>query len=331
MDMRLSDKDVLVDVDQLDVLYKVVTGSTSYGLSLDGSSDVDIKGVFVHNRDDVLGKRMFDEEFVLEDTYVFHDPEDLEFHTVSKIFKLAGMKQNPTILEMLFTEEQFVLHRDSRLDPLFEIRDSLLTQESYYSFGGYARNQLVRIKNAMNKIGSADLEDHLSYVLNDVVRGFGERYDMDRLGRVGIDQVELKNSGKYLVDVEIQLTGNFDESFSMLCELNNTLKSYNKQKSRNRKATPEKLYKHAMHLIRLLSMGIEILNGEGIRVYREYDQEFLLSVRNGKLTWDELFVYIDEKFIELDEAYKRTRLPETYDRKLLSDAHRKVLDNVYGS
>ena len=330
LDQRLDDNGVLIDVDRLDVLYKVVTGSTSYGLSLEGSSDVDIKGIFMHDKMDVLGMREFDRDFSLQDTYVFHDPEDLEFHTVSKILKLAGMKQNPTVLEMLYTREEFVLHRDSRLDPLFEIRDVFLTKNAYHSFGGYAREQLVRIKNAMDKMGAEDLEDHVHYVLSSLIRGLNERYDMGSLGSVQINDINLKNNGKYIVDMDIDLSGNFDQSYSIMSELNNTLKSYNKQKNRNRKATPEKLYKHAAHLIRLLKMGIEVLNGEGLIVYRENDREFLMDVRLGKVSWEHVFAYVDELFIELDEASKLNVLPENYDEKKLIEAHKKIITNVYG-
>lgn len=325
----MNDNDKLIDIDELDVLYKAVTGSTSYGLSLENSSDVDVKGIFMHRKEDLLGMRIFESDFRLEETHVFHEPEDLEFHTLDKILKLASMKQNPTILEMLFTRDEFVQVRDSRMDPIFEIRDTFLTSNAYYSFGGYAREQLVRIKNAMNKMDSDDLEDHLDYVLSNIVRSLGDRYDMDKLGSVVLNDVSIKNNGKYLVDLDIKLNGSFDQSYAIMCELNNTVKTYNKQKNRNRRATDDKLFKHAMHLVRLLKMGIEILRGDGLIVYREHDRSELLDIRLGNMTWDELFAYIGELFVKLDEAYASNVLPNTYDELKVRRAYQSVVEATY--
>jgi len=48
-----------------------------------------------------------------------------------------------------------------------------------------------------------------------------------------------------------------------------------------------KKYKSAMHLIRVITMGSEMLEGKGLHVYRP-DREYLLSIRNGKYTFEEL-------------------------------------------
>ena len=37
-----------------------------------------------------------------------------------------------------------------------------------------------------------------------------------------------------------------------------------------------------MHLIRLLIVGTEILEGKGINTYREKDRDLLLKIRNGE-------------------------------------------------
>jgi len=44
-----------------------------------------------------------------------------------------------------------------------------------------------------------------------------------------------------------------------------------------------------MHLIRLLITGTEVLEGKGINTYREKEREFLLDIRKGKYSYNELF------------------------------------------
>jgi hypothetical protein len=66
--------------------------------------------------------------------------------------------------------------------------------------------------------------------------------------------------------------------------------------------------KHAMHLIRLLRMGIEIMSGEGVQVKRP-DREELLSIRNGSLSYEELVVMAQDHERQLDELYHTSALP----------------------
>lgn len=68
--------------------------------------------------------------------------------------------------------------------------------------------------------------------------------------------------------------------------------------------------KNAMHLIRLLTMGIEILDTGNVEVYRP-DKEFLKNIRSGKYTVTEIetaAIYLRE---ELDQSYRLSALPET--------------------
>lgn len=64
-----------------------------------------------------------------------------------------------------------------------------------------------------------------------------------------------------------------------------------------------------MHLLRVLKMGAEILETGQVQVYRP-DREWLLAVRDGLLTYEEL--------LELATTYK-VRLGDVYDRSSLPD------------
>lgn len=75
--------------------------------------------------------------------------------------------------------------------------------------------------------------------------------------------------------------------------------------------------KHAMHVVRLLQMGREILEGKGVIVKRPNAAE-LLEIRNGGLTYEELINWAEGQLVILDELYRSSRaVPDSPDRKRL--------------
>src|SRR5690606_29607332 len=73
-------------------------------------------------------------------------------------------------------------------------------------------------------------------------------------------------------------------------------------------------WKHAMHLVRLLLSGISLLETGSVDV--EVDaatRDFLLSVKRGDLTWQEVNRERLALHRRFDEAYSATKLPERPD------------------
>lgn len=68
----------------------------------------------------------------------------------------------------------------------------------------------------------------------------------------------------------------------MLSEMTNVVKDYDKLGKRNNKKNDKHLNKHAMHLIRLFMMAIDILEKGEINTYRENEHNMLMDIRNGK-------------------------------------------------
>lgn len=68
--------------------------------------------------------------------------------------------------------------------------------------------------------------------------------------------------------------------------------------------------KHAMHLVRLLRMGVEALE-EGVIKVRRPDAEELLSIRNGAWTYEEVVEYAEE----MDNKVRNVLYPTTQLRK----------------
>lgn len=105
---------------------------------------------------------------------------------------------------------------------------------------------------------------------------------------------------------------------SMLGEMNETVKQYGKLNHRNNKKDEPHLYKHAMHLIRLMMMGIDILEGKGINTYRK-EKDFLLDIRHGKYSFDEIFEITNEYDRKFREAKNHTDLPKYVDMNKVNE------------
>ncbi len=64
--------------------------------------------------------------------------------------------------------------------------------------------------------------------------------------------------------------------------------------------------KHAMHLVRLLRMGYEVLTTGKVNVWRgDIDADELNSIRNGAWSYDKLIGYAEEMDAKMDTIYKK--------------------------
>lgn len=72
-------------------------------------------------------------------------------------------------------------------------------------------------------------------------------------------------------------------------------------------------WKHAMHLIRLLLQGIEILREENLVVRVAENRERLLSIKRGELDWREAGEWRLRLHKEFEKAFAETHLPERPD------------------
>ena len=115
-------------------------------------------------------------------------------------------------------------------------------------------------------------------------------------------------------------------------DMSNVVRSYDKLTHRNNKKDSAHMYKHAMHLIRLLNMGTEILEGKGVNTYREADHEILMDIRNGYYSYEEIFEMVDKYVQQFDYASKNTVLNDNPDieatNQLLIDIYKDVILNA---
>ncbi len=190
---------------------------------------------------------------------------------------------------------------------LIDNRKLFLSKRCINSFGGYAYQQLNRLNNALarDRFSQTDKEKHILNSIKSAMLSFEERYTNFEKGSIVLNVVE---SQKESLDSEIFMNINLTDYplrdfVGILGEMQNILRSYNKINSRNKKKDDEHLDKHAMHLIRLYLMAIDMLEKEEIMTYREKDKGLLLDIRNGKFRKED--GTYDDSFFEMMEEYRK--------------------------
>ena len=267
------------------LIYNVVCGSNSYGLNT-ATSDVDKKGITIPTRDYFFGLKTFEQQELSPDETIY---------SLHKFVRLA-FDCNPNIIEILFTDPQFILFINKYGQKLRDNRHIFLSKRARYSFGGYAFSQLKRIKGhrkwIMYKEKEPKEEDFWVTKYRPMPDGSTRSYNK-------FLEQEYKNAGK---------------KWSQYL---------NWKKNRNpKRAEMEEKFgydgKHAMHLIRLQHMGYEILKEGKVNVIRP-DREELLGIRNGSWSYDKLVKYAEDMEKELDELYETSPLPKKPNYKAINN------------
>jgi predicted nucleotidyltransferase len=108
-----------------------------------------------------------------------------------------------------------------------------------------------------------------------------------------------------------------------------SFKNWEAHRNPARKALEEKHkydVKHAMHLVRLLNMGLEIVTTKKVLVRRP-DAELLRHIRRGGWTYEEVLEYAATMQAKLDKAYAGSTLPHSVDFQALNAKYFELLES----
>lgn len=315
-----------------------LAGSHAYGTSTP-SSDVDVRGIFCAERGNITTPfRPYREQTI-------ESMEDAKVYEVSNYLELY-IKGNPNILESLWVEDCDVLTSSEAYEYLKQYRQQLLSKKVAFTYPGYALSQLKRIKGHNKWINNpcpVEPPKQTKYVT--MVQNFTDKKILPSeftLENYRKDCRLIPFGGNlYGLYIERSFTKGYN-SFNEKYQLNTVFKDesrvgfgapdlivkWNKEEynlakdnhtnywkwKNNRNVVRSELEekygydsKHAMHLVRLLRSGEEILS-EGIVRVKRHDAEELLSIRNGAWTYEELIEYAEEK-----DNYVRTTLYNSSD------------------
>lgn len=86
--------------------------------------------------------------------------------------------------------------------------------------------------------------------------------------------------------------------------------------------------KNMMHTLRLLDMAAEIAT-EGRVIVRRPDRDFLLSVRRGDFSYEELLEIAETRIARMDDLYRNSSLPETPDYQAVNQLLVEIRREIY--
>lgn len=297
-------------------------GSYAYGLNTP-ESDLDVRGVALNGKADILGLNKGFEQVIDSNT-------DTTVYSFNKIVKLLT-DCNPNCIEICGLNPEHYIYLSTIGKELINNADMFLSKKAAYTFGGYAASQLRRLDNkSARNLSQTEKEKHIIKSINNATIDFKEKffeYPDDAIKLYVDDTANPDYDSEIFMDVRLTHYPLRDYK-SMWSTMHNIVKDYAKleQTGRNRVAIKaNKLAKHMCHLVRLYLMCFDILEREEIVTYRENEHDFLMSIRNGNYLDDngrptpEFFEIVDELEMRMQYAKDNTSLPEKPDYKRINE------------
>ena len=308
-------------------------GSYAYGTNND-NSDIDFRGITLNLPSDLLGLTEFEQ---YEDAHT-----DTVIYSFNKIVKLL-LECNPNTCEILGLDENQYLIKTSLGQEIIDNKKIFISKRAAKSFGGYAGAQLRRLQNAIarDSMPQPEREQHILNSVRNALDDFNRRYqDMDS-GSINLYIDRAVTNG---LQTEIFVDANYShlplrDYEKMFSTMNMVIREYDKIGKRNKKKDDNHLNKHAMHLIRLFMMAIDILDKGEIKTHRRDDLELLLKIRGGGFQKEdhtftsEFYDILAHYESELERATKESTLPDNPDMEkveaFVEYVNRKAMEGDY--
>jgi predicted nucleotidyltransferase len=325
------------------LLLKCVSGSRAYNLSLP-SSDTDIKGIFVLPQKELYG--------LSHTAQVSNASHDEVFFEIGRFIDLL-CKNNPNILELLSTPADCVLYRHPLMSLIrAEDFLSKLCLDSFAGYAKTQIKKATGLNKKINRSFEKDRKSVLdfcyvvegkgtlpmnewleargflqencglvalshfrdAYLLYHQLRGGDDRL-AGILGDTLANDVRLSSVPAGLTPMGVMHFNK--DAYSVYCreyrEYWKWVDERNDERYHNTLAHGQGYdAKNMMHTFRLLTMAEEIARYQRVIVHRS-DREFLLRIRAGEFSIEELMGMIGEKMSVIEDLYSRADLPQEPD------------------
>src|SRR5688572_8598074 len=344
--------------DSFHLLLKCISVSQAYGLALP-HSDTDIKGVFIQPKNQYYGLTYVDQ--------INNETNDIMFYEIKKFVDLL-LKNNPNILELLSTPEDCVLYRHAVVNLLKpEMFLSRLCNQTFGQYA-YAQIKKARGLNK-KILNPLDRKRKTILDFCHVVKGQGsvpvgewlteQGYVQEDCGLVRIDHMRDMYALFYQSQSDRKFSGIFSgqeadevslssvpdglqpkamlyfnkDGYSVYCKEYRQYWEWVEQRNEERyenTVSHGKNYdaKNMMHVFRLLNMAEEIARYKKVNVRRS-EREWLLKVRGGEFSYEDLLKQAEERIQLIDDFFKKSDLPEHPDHEAADGLLVQIREVIY--
>ena len=336
------------------IIFKTITGSQSYGTNTP-ESDIDIKGVYVQDIDDILSFGYIEQVDITKDECYWE---------IRRFLELA-QTANPTTLELLYSPEDCILEITPEFELIRADRDKFLTKKCLNSFTGYAHQQIEKASGLNKKMNWEKSQMVRKDPVDFCFATFG--------GKTYPIQEFLDNSGYKIEHCGLSSLDHFKDTFAVYYDHNRenlyrgimiegssqlrlsvipkdqtpvTIMYFNEveysKHCRRFKEYQEWLAnrntaryvdieghgqqidgKNMLHCRRLIDVAKEIPVLKTINVRRE-NAEYLKSIRKGKVKLEDILSQSKEDLQGLKELYTKSSLPDSVDKVFVNDLLLKI-------
>lgn len=334
------------------IIFKTMVGSQAYGTATP-TSDQDFKGVFIQNADDIL---------TFNYTEQIESSKDECYYEVRRFLQLL-QSANPTVLEMLFMPQEYIIEQSPLFGLTVEQRHHFLTKKCMHSFGGYAIAQIKKAKGLDKKMNwekarvSRKTPLDFCYVYKNGKTMPLERFlkreniSQEHCGLVKLDHFRdcyalyYSQSAQYKGIIsensnEVKLSSipkgegplcvmYFNkEGYSTHCkdynEYTEWLENRNTQRYVDIKGHNQQIDgKNLLHCRRLLDMALEIATEKTINVRRS-NADYLLQIRRGEVDLETIITQAEKDIDRLESIYASSDLPEDVDKEFVNQLLLKI-------
>lgn len=308
-----------------------LTGSHAYGLAIEGS-DYDWRGVAIPPREYFTG---FLHRFEQSDRGFTEI--DCSIFDIRKFFALAA-DANPNIIEILWTDIADTHICTPAGLALKSIRDGFLSRKVKHTFSGYAVTQLKRINTHRKWLLDPPNHKPSRSEFDLPETALLAKDHMGAIEAITKDETHNYEDCKWFgCAYHSDLSANVMHIYQRERAYHNALTQWhqyeNWKKTRNQeRAELERKFgydaKHAMHLVRLMRMGAEILSTGEVNVKRP-DREELLEIRGGAWSYDRIVGYAEEMDAKLTELERASHLPHSPNRAWLDGACQQIVEEFH--
>lgn len=253
------------------IIFESLAGSYLYGTNTP-ESDIDYRGVCIPDY------RVLNDPFGNFEQQEFSS-EDRVIYSLRKFFQLAS-DCNPSIIELLFVNDLKVIKKWSVYwDKIYSNKNIFLSNKAKFTFVGYAEQQLQRIKRYKKWLDKEMIQPNRKDF------GLGEMplFSYEKL-------MSILTSPEETIKEEYKEYAKKEMRYRQVKEEWDNYKNWYDTRNPKRFEIEAKFgydTKHGMHLYRLLTEGLELLEQGTITLPRP-DCKELLEIRNGKYSYDEL-------------------------------------------